>query len=81
MNCKTLNVSKGIQILLFRDVNDNVNPIVKIYAYWEDKEGYPCHQEEEIIFDYTSTAQAFISDFSEASALKWFENNVPEDEE
>ncbi|MGC5744409.1 hypothetical protein [Chryseobacterium sp. NFX27] len=81
MNHKSFQLSSKIDILLFRDVNDNADPIVKIYAYWIDKEDYPMHNEEIIVFENIQSAQSFIRDFSEASALEWFENNVPEDEE
>jgi len=81
MNNKSFKLSSQIDILLFRDLNDMAEPIVKIYAYWIDKEGYPRHNEEIIAFENLTSVQSFIRDFSEASALQWFENNVPEHEE
>ena len=81
MNHKSFQLSSQISVLLFRDVNDHADPVVKIYAYWRDKEDYPMQNEEVIVFETIPSAQSFIHDFSEASALKWFENNIPEDEE
>ncbi|WP_313091873.1 hypothetical protein [Chryseobacterium flavum] len=81
MNHKSFQLSSKIDFLLFKGVNDHADPVVKIYVYWIDKEDYPMLSEEVIVFENTPSAQSFIHDFSEASTLKWFENNVPEDEE
>ncbi|MET3035849.1 hypothetical protein ABXT08_07100 [Chryseobacterium sp. NRRL B-14859] len=81
MNNKSFKLSSQIDVLLFRDVNDTAEPIVKIFAYWIDKEGYPMLNEEVIIFENIPSVQLFIRDFSEASALEWFENNISEDNE
>lgn len=69
MNHKSFPISNNIEVLIFRDINDSSCPIVKIYAYWMDKDGDPRLDEEIIIFDYVGSAQAFIKDFSKDSAL------------
>lgn len=76
MNYKAFQINITASILLFRDINDNSEAIVNIYAYWIDDSDQNRINVEEIVFPEDFLAQLFISDFSKESAVKWLENNI-----
>jgi len=69
MNFKIIKTKKG-DLLLRR--SDPINSVT--IHYFSNKEGEEdiCY-EENIMFDYSSSARDFIANFSEKSALNWIE--------
>ena len=81
MNYKAFQLKVSLQLLIFRDFDTETStPIIKIYVYWIDNEGDDRLSEETISFENEESAKSFIVDFSEASAIKWCNKNISEDE-
>lgn len=81
MNYKSLKLSSKIAILLNIVVDSQDDIKVYINAYWINNDEHFKYKKTSMNFLLLSSAQSFIEEFSEASALEWFENLIPEDEE
>lgn len=82
MNYKAFQLEINQQLLLFRDIDVETSyPVVKIYAYYLDKDGDDNMCEENVLFENTESALSYVRDFSEDSAVAWCKKNIISDEE